>query len=121
MLLVKMFLVILTPLSIFMTAYVTTGRHSFFFFSEYFKSCFLFLITQFTKKNSLCVRWVRDAKDARPLPTYIPKDAEEKHPENIYAEDVHPYDEASIMYEVVDTPVVRTGAKIAKAKGAAKK
>ncbi|XP_034251747.1 39S ribosomal protein L3, mitochondrial [Thrips palmi] len=64
-------------------------------------------------------RWVREAKDARPLPTYIPKEGE-THPEDIYAADVHPFDGSSIMYEVVDTPTVRTGAKIAKAKGGKK-
>ncbi|XP_026282577.1 39S ribosomal protein L3, mitochondrial [Frankliniella occidentalis] len=63
-------------------------------------------------------RWVKDAKDAWPLPTYIPTETEV--PENLYASDVHPFDAPSITYEIVDTPVVRTGAKIAKAKGSKK-
>ncbi|KAK3912169.1 39S ribosomal protein L3, mitochondrial [Frankliniella fusca] len=71
--------------------------------------------------DSLCHhRWVRNTKDAWPLPTYIPKDTEAEIPENIYAPDVHPFDAPSITYEIADTPVVRTGAKIAKAKGAKK-
>lgn len=68
--------------------------------------------------DSLCRhRWVTEAKDARPLPTYIPKDSEGSPPENLYAPDVHRFDDPTITFEIVDTPVVRTGAKIAKAKG----
>ena len=69
----------------------------------------------FIHDSLIHTRWITDAKNARPLPTYIPK-SEETLPENLYADDIHPFDQPSITYEIVDTPVVRTGAKIAKAK-----